>query len=138
MLTAGEALARDRPVLAVPGHPTSPASAGTLDLIADGAVPVRDVTDVLVAIGLGGRKTAEALSEPDPHPEVSDTATRLLAELDPNPRTLGELMLVGPWGLDQASLALIELEQAGLVIRSGAWFERSGVGGARTRTVRDR
>ena len=50
MLTATEAVARDRPVLAVPGHPTSAASTGTLDLICDGALPVSDVDDVLVAL----------------------------------------------------------------------------------------
>ncbi len=130
MLTAGEALARDRPVLAVPGHPTSAAAAGTLDLIADGAVPVRDVTDVLVAIGCGGKKPVVDPAPPTRLPEISDVAARLLEDLDPNPRTLGELVLAGSVGLDAASLALVELEQAGLVTRSGAWFERSGLRGA--------
>ncbi|WP_421120389.1 DNA-processing protein DprA [Aquihabitans daechungensis] len=127
MLTAGEALARDRPVLAVPGHPTSTASAGTLDLIADGAVPVRDVDDVLVAIGCGGRKPVRAPAPVVGPPEVSDVAARLLEDLDPKPRTLGELVLAGSVSLDAASAALVELERAGLVTRSGAWFERSSV-----------
>lgn len=125
MLTAAEALARDRPVLAVPGHPTSAASAGTLDLIADGAVPVRDVTDVLVAIGCGGRKPLVDRVPPVRRPEISEVAARLLEDLDANPRTLGELVLTGSLDLDAASAALVELEQAGLVERSGAWFERS-------------
>jgi DNA processing protein len=125
MLTAAEALARDRPVLAVPGHPTSAASAGTLDLIADGAVPVRDVTDVLVAIGCGGRKPLVDRVPPARRPEISEVAARLLEDLDANPRTLGELVLTGSLDLDAASAALVELEQAGLVERSGAWFERS-------------
>jgi DNA processing protein len=138
MLTAAEALARDRTVLAVPGHPTAPASAGTLDLIADGAVPVRDVTDVMVAIGCGGRTPSEPAPDPVPVPEVSETAARLLDELGADPRTLGELMLTGPWSLDDASLALVELEQAGLVTRSGAWFERSGPLAGLTGTRRGR
>jgi DNA processing protein len=126
MLTAAEALARDRPVLAVPGHPTASASAGTLDLIADGAVPVRDVTDVLVALGLGGLEPITARTvDHVPPPSISDLANRLLGELDANPRTLGELVLAASVDLDAASGALVELEAAGLVARSGAWFERS-------------
>ncbi len=48
--TADEALARGLPVGAVPGSIRSPASCGTNSLIADGCFPVRDVTDVLVAV----------------------------------------------------------------------------------------
>lgn len=40
------------PVLAVPGHPSAPASAGTNALIFDGAGLVRDTSDVLLALGL--------------------------------------------------------------------------------------
>ena len=131
MLTAGEAIARNRPVLAVPGHPTAAASAGTLDLIADGAVPVRDVTDILVAIGCGGRHPlAPAPTRSSPAPPLSDAATRVLGDLDANPRTLGELVLAGASDLEGVSSALAELEAVGLVVRSGAWFERSGTAGA--------
>ncbi|HWJ97526.1 MAG TPA: DNA-processing protein DprA [Acidimicrobiales bacterium] len=132
MLTAAEAVARDRTVLAVPGHPTSAAAAGTLDLIADGAVPVRDVTDVLVAIGLGGQKPIAgpgAAPLAVPGAPVSPLAASLLEHLDPNPMTLGELVLTSATGVDEASAALLELERAGLVTRSGAWFERARVVG---------
>ncbi|MCU1353464.1 MAG: dprA, partial [Acidimicrobiales bacterium] len=54
MITAGAALDRGVPVLAVPGDVRSPVAAGTNDLIADGAHPARDLDDVLVAIGRGG------------------------------------------------------------------------------------
>lgn len=129
MLTAAEAVARDRPVLAVPGHPTSAASAGTLDLIADGAVPVRDVADVLVAIGCGGRKVVAPVGPPSsPSPPISPAAARVLDDLDANPRTLGELVLAGSADLEGVSSALLELEHAGLVVRSGAWFERASAG----------
>jgi DNA processing protein len=133
MLTAGEALTRNRPVLAVPGHPSAAASAGTLDLIADGAVPVRDVGDVLVAIGCGGRAPlVDAPTSPIPMPSISEAAARVLGDLDANPRTLGELVLAGGSDLEGVSSALAELEAAGLVVRSGAWFERSGAAGAAT------
>lgn len=137
MLTAAEALARDRPVLAVPGHPTSASAAGTLDLICDGAVPVRDVTDVLVAIGLGGlgstvQPGASSAAGPDLS-DLSDLAHQVLDALGANPRTLGELVLAGPFDLDAVSGALIELEQAELASRSGAWFERTGLGATMSR-----
>jgi DNA processing protein len=50
--TARAAAARGVPVGAVPGSVRSPASAGTNDLLADGCFVVRDVADVLVAVGL--------------------------------------------------------------------------------------
>lgn len=125
MLTASEAVARDRPVLAVPGHPTAAAAAGTLDLICDGAMPLRDVADVLVAMGMGGRAPTDAAPPELPTP-VGERAARLLEELDANPKTLSELVLAGAGDLEKASAALTELEQAGLIVRSGAWFERAG------------
>jgi DNA processing protein len=126
MLTAAEAVGRDLPVLAVPGHPTSPASAGALDLIADGAIPVRDVTDVLVAIGCGGRKPLGERGRAHPLPTVDAAAGRLLGALDAGPRTLGELVVGGGSNLEATSAHLVELEQLGLVARTGAWFERTG------------
>lgn len=51
-ITAEQALACGRDVLAVPGPIDAPASAGCLDLIADGATMVRDVQTVLHAAGL--------------------------------------------------------------------------------------
>jgi DNA processing protein len=126
MLTAAEALVRNVPVLAVPGHPTSPGSAGALDLICDGAVPVRDVTDVLVAIGLGGLDAPAADRSPSSRrTKVSPGAQQVLEALEAGPRTFGELILAGSLDLDEASAALVELEQAELVVRSGGWFERS-------------
>ena len=50
--TVRAAIDRGISVGAVPGSVRSPASAGTNDLLADGCFPVRDVTDVMVALGL--------------------------------------------------------------------------------------
>ena len=50
--TVRAAMSRGISVGAVPGSIRSPASAGTNDLLADGCFPVRDVTDVTVALGL--------------------------------------------------------------------------------------
>ena len=131
MSTAAEALARDVPLLAVPGHPTSPAAAGTLDLIADGAVPVRDVDDVLVAIGLGGLRPPGADRRPDglaPRPAgPGGTAGRVLAALD-GPRSFGELLDTVDRPASDVSVALASLEAEGLIARQGLWYERRGSG----------
>jgi DNA processing protein len=50
--TVDEAMERGIPVGAVPGSTLSPASDGTNALLFDGAMPVRNATDVLVAMGL--------------------------------------------------------------------------------------
>lgn len=49
--TARHALEQSREVFAVPGRIDSPASLGCLDLLRDGATLVRDVDDVLTALG---------------------------------------------------------------------------------------
>ncbi|HEX4901932.1 MAG TPA: DNA-processing protein DprA, partial [Acidimicrobiales bacterium] len=49
--TVAAALERDRPVLAVPGPVLAEQSAGTNQLLSEGAVVARDAVDVLVAIG---------------------------------------------------------------------------------------
>lgn len=125
MLTVGEALARDRPILAVPGHPTSPAAAGALDLICDGAIPLRDAGDVLVAIGLGGRAagTREAPGD-DPDEQVDDPCGRTILELlARGPASLADLVAQAGGSVAAISEALTSLEVRGRVVRTGAWFE---------------
>jgi DNA processing protein len=57
-ITADRALDYGRPVLVVPGSRRNPAAAGCNALLADGAQPLLDPTDVLVALGLtlGGQR----------------------------------------------------------------------------------
>lgn len=54
LLTARQAAERGRTVLAVPGSMRSPASAGTNALLRDGAVPLADFSDLVVAMALAG------------------------------------------------------------------------------------
>lgn len=55
LITARDALDQGREVMAVPGHPLDPRAAGTNRLIAEGARLVRDVADILAALGPGAR-----------------------------------------------------------------------------------
>ncbi|HRW37345.1 MAG: DNA-processing protein DprA [Acidimicrobiales bacterium] len=126
MLTVGEALARDVPVLAVPGHPTSPASAGTLDLICDGAVPVRDAEDVRVAVGAGGVAPAErGVDRSDEGDDgVDDARARtVLDALGAGPASLSELVRATGWTLASVSEVVLALELRGRIVRSGSWYE---------------
>ena len=52
LLTAHAALEEGREVMAVPGHPSHPGSAGTNQLIRDGAALVRDARDVAEELGV--------------------------------------------------------------------------------------
>lgn len=129
MLTAAEALHRDVPVLAVPGHPSAPASAGANDLIADGAILVRDLDDVLVAIGHGGARPVAAPPPPTGAaspggPSADPAEAEVLAALGIEPLSLGELLDRVPFDFATASVALAGLEGRGLVARAGSWYER--------------
>jgi DNA processing protein len=55
LITARLALDEGREVMAVPGHPSQPCSAGTNALLRDGAALVRDAGDVLAELGLPAR-----------------------------------------------------------------------------------
>jgi DNA processing protein len=69
--TARFALDEGREVFAVPGHPSSPGSAGTNRLIRDGARLVRDAADVAEEIGL-------VIEVTEPSPAADDDVLRLL------------------------------------------------------------
>jgi DNA processing protein len=105
-ITADRALDYGRPVLAVPGSRRNPAAAGCNALLADGAQPLLDPSDVLVALGLtpGARRlwdTAPAAGRPAP---ISAGAAAVLKALG------GEAahpdQLASRTGLDPGQVAL--------------------------------
>jgi DNA processing protein len=128
LLTAEQAAARGRPVMAVPGPVRSPASAGTNRLLAEspGTAMVRDATDVLVALHLepGSRRTA---AERRPAPGALDAG--LLHDLGWQPATLDQLVLRTGLGIDQVSAGLVRLELDGWVAQRGGWYERMAKSG---------
>jgi DNA processing protein len=65
LYTAEAAARRSIPVCAVPGSVRSRASDGTNALLVDGCIPVRDATDVLVAISLAGTGQPERPERPE-------------------------------------------------------------------------
>jgi DNA processing protein len=121
MHTVDEALRRDVPVFAVPGPIGSRASSGTNRLLAEGATPLCDVRDVLLAIGMDGRGAAAPTVPAVPPPGA---AGEVLDAMGWKPATLDQLVLRTGLGLGEAAMAVDELETAGWVAVDGGWVER--------------
>ncbi len=117
LVTARLALDEGREVLAVPGHPSQPNSAGTNALIRDGAVLVRDAEDIAEELGLP-RTRREANAE---------TLDSLLALLDPvAPTSMEALAAASALSPGPLLARLMALELDGLVRRlPGPLFLRS-------------
>lgn len=124
LITADFALELGREVFAVPGEITSALSAGTNDLVRQGATPLLRAEDVLDALGLECARPG--LRVPD---ALSAAARTLLAPLSETARTLDELSRLT--GLETGALAaaLTELELAGLVAAADGVYRAATGGG---------
>jgi len=121
MYTVNEALRRDIPVLAVPGPVRSPASAGTNQLLQDGAHMARDVSDVFTVIGLTPQDRAASV---DVRPSPDADGARVLQAFEWQPATLDLLATRTGLDLGPLSIAVAALEAAGWIAPQGLWFER--------------
>jgi DNA processing protein len=123
LITAEMALDRQRPVLAVPGPVRSPASAGANNLLVESgrAGVARDVTDVLVALGLepGSRRQARERRAP---PAPVDRL--LLDAIGWQPVTLEQLAGRTGRPLVDVASGLTRLGFEGWVAERGGWYER--------------
>lgn len=120
--TVDAAIARDRPVMAVPGSVRSAASAFPNALLADGCAPVRDALDVLVALGLSS--VSRSGEEADLRPRPRGDEVVVLATMGWEPASLDQVVSRTRLGPGPASLALTGLEDGGWVIGRGGWWER--------------
>lgn len=111
LITARLALELGRDVLVVPGAPWSAGAGGTNLLLKEGATPLTEAADALVALGLdpGASRVDD--------PQITTTATRVLAALRREPASAD--VLAARCGLtSSAAAALIaELELKGMVVR---------------------
>jgi DNA processing protein len=119
LVTARCALDEGRDVLAVPGHPSHRGSAGTNQLIRDGAVLVRGAGDVLLELGLPAAAPGGAAAE-------AEVADRVLGSLRRDvPSSLDEIQVRSGWSTPELLARLAELELEGRVRRlPGATFVR--------------
>jgi DNA processing protein len=118
-ITAERALDYGRPVLAMPGSRRNPAAAGCNALLADGAQPLLDPSDVLIALGLtaGAQRlwaTAPASTTRAPTSAAAEAVLKALAGEAAHPD-----QLVSRTGLDpgQVALAVEELVALGRATR---------------------
>jgi DNA processing protein len=112
-ITAERAVEFGRPVLAMPGSRRNPAAAGTNALIADGAEPLLEPSDVLLALGLTpGSRRLDAREAPH------GDAAAVLRACGGEAATLDQLTSRTTLAPDRVALAVRELERAG-------WIERS-------------
>ena len=118
LITADFALELGREVFATPGEITSALSAGTNDLLRQGATPLLSAEDVLEALGV--EPTPPALPA-----GLSPESLEVLERLSDGARTLDEL--VRATERDPAGLAatLTELELAGLIAAADGVYRRA-------------
>jgi DNA processing protein len=108
LITADFALDEGREVFAVPGEITSALSVGSNALLRLGATPLTGSGDVLEALGI---ERAAAGEDPD----VSEAARRVLRLVRDTPSAADELVARASLEAGAVSIALTELELAGLV-----------------------
>jgi DNA processing protein len=117
LITADFALELGREVFAVPGEITSALSAGTNDLLRQGAAPLLGAGDVLAALGL----------EPAPSRAgaVSAAAALVLAEITDAACDADGLVRATERSPGEIAAALVELELAGLVTQADGLYRVS-------------
>jgi len=143
MLTVEQAIRRGVPVMAVPGSIRNQAADGTNQLIADGCQPVRDVDDILMALGLASADTAErharrpnsdVMGQSGEIPPHDDSAVcsadnpDVFGCIDDGPTTLDEIADRCSAPIPVLLAELDSLIACGLVKRDGARFLRSDSG----------
>ena len=107
LITADFALELGRDVFAVPGEITAALSAGTNDLLRQGAAPLLSADDILGALGLERAPPARAAS-------LSPAAQAVTAVLRDGAQGTDELVRAVGLGSAEVAAALVELELAGL------------------------
>lgn len=129
MITARLAGEQGREVFAVPGSPLDPRSAGTNNLLKQGACLVtcaRDILDVLAPI-LGRPLTpppelaaADEHRPPEPLPEIRQSERELIVgALGPSPVDIDELIRATRVATRKVHIVLLELDLAGRLHRHG-------------------
>jgi DNA processing protein len=109
LITADFGLDEGREVFAVPGEITNSLSAGTNALLKLGATPLTSPNDVFEALGMEQPDATAAAVD------VSPEATQVLELVRESPAAADELAVRGTLDAGAISVALTELELAGLV-----------------------
>lgn len=125
LITAKYALEQDREVMAIPGSPMDPRSAGANGLIKEGAALVQSVNDIMEVLQrplqLSEKKQSsfdfQSLSEPQEN-ELEKARQSVLSLLSPVPTEIDELARQSQIPLAVLQQVLLELELANRLSRS--------------------
>jgi DNA processing protein len=124
-ITAQYALDYGRTVLAVPGSRRNPSAAGANALIADGAHPLLDWGDVLVALGMSPATARTTVPAP-PRPSPGADGKAVLTALGGECATADELSSRTGLPTSRIALAIVDLERSGWIERAhGAIWPRA-------------
>lgn len=120
MITVREAMKRDITVMAVPGAVDVTSSEGTNMLLRDGCAPVMSADDILMALGLDNRRTAEWCDHREP---PFDDERRILSLMGRSPKSLDEVALLSACSIVDVAVVLGRLEAKGWVAYEDGWWE---------------
>jgi DNA processing protein len=135
LYTAEAAARRSIPVCAVPGSVRSASSAGTNSLLVDGCTPVRDATDVLVALALAcpgddephGSPTAARASRRHPgrsHHTRTPAQCAVLAAVESHPTALETILLRTDLSIAEVAATCDELVEGGALVSGPGWWSQ--------------
>jgi DNA processing protein len=121
LITAREAAERGVEVMAVPGPIDAGAAKGTNRLLRDGAAPVTEVDDVLMALGLDSRRAGRRRFDPRRRPGRDEIV--VLECCRQRPSTLEQLVIDTGRPLAEVAIVAARLEHAGWLRETVGWFE---------------
>jgi DNA processing protein len=116
LITADFALEQGREVLCVPGPILSPTSAGSNDLLKQGATPVTSVDDILAALDLDIGQNADVARRV---PKLADQESSVWEALGADPRHIDDLARSLGRGAGEISATLAMLELNGMARQVG-------------------
>jgi DNA processing protein len=121
LITARLALDMGVEVMVVPGSTHSRASAGTNQLMFDGAGIARSADDVLGLLGLDHSRQHSVVGDHRRMP--SGVQAAVLEACGERPSTLDMIVAATGCSVIEVALAAARLEQSGWLLEAGGWFE---------------
>ncbi len=118
LITAHYALQQGRDIFAVPGPVTSPVSAGTFNLLKEGAVPVRNAQDIfesVVAVSNQSLLKSPPSCECSPAAILSSDEQEVLNTLSENPVRIDEISEISGRAVSDLFDILLNLELKGFI-----------------------
>ncbi len=112
LITAKHAMDQNREVFAVPGNILHQSTHGTNELLKQGAIPVTQTADILLALGLHPQQRREP---PKPAPSLPEAEQAIYDRLSDQPQLVDSLSVSVNRPVQEVLSLLLSLEMAGLV-----------------------